>query len=112
HSWSHAPDRCSAATGDRYARREREPCAQGRERIPEGTMTASGLSLVDYQDAITAYVKLMYPGYEVIEDTLDDDTAVRRDFNGKMDPYIILRYGPMMPKRRGRSFKGALHDEY
>lgn len=75
-------------------------------------MAASGLNLTEYQDAVTEYVKLMYPGYEIIEDTLDDDHAVKRDFNAKMEPYVILRYGPMMPKRRGKSFKGALYDEY
>lgn len=73
---------------------------------------AEGLDLVAYQEAITARVKELYPNYEVIEDTVEDDRAMMRDLNGKMPAYIILRYGPMMPKRRGRSFKGVLHDEY
>ena len=73
---------------------------------------AKGLDLVGYQEAITAEVKRLYPDYEVIEDTLEDDRAMGRDLNGKMPAYIVLRYGPMMPKRRGKSFKGALHDEY
>lgn len=73
---------------------------------------AEGLDLVSYQEAITAYVKLMYPDKEVIEDTLEDDHVIERDTRGKMPDYIILRYGPLMPKRRGRTFKGVLHDEY
>jgi hypothetical protein len=54
----------------------------------------------------------MYPDKEVIEDTLEDDHVIERDTRGKMPDYIILRYGPLMPKRRGRTFKGVLHDEY
>src|SRR5690606_38813782 len=65
-----------------------------------------------YQEAITAEVKRLYPGYDVIEDTVEDDRIISRDMTGKMPAFIILRYGPMMPKRRGKSFKGALHDEY
>jgi len=75
-------------------------------------MPAEGLDLVAYQEAITAQVELLYPDFEVIEDTVEDDRALSRDLKGKMPAYIILRYGPMMPKRRGKTFKGALHDEY
>lgn len=71
-----------------------------------------GLDLYGYQEAITAEVKRLYPGYMVLEDTVEDDRALTRDFNGKMEAYIILRYGPLMPKRRGKSFKGSMHDEY
>lgn len=73
-----------------------------------------GLNLTAYQEAITAEVKRLYPGFEVIEDTVEDDRAIERDFNGKMEPYIIIRYGPLMPagRRRGKSFAGNLHDEY
>lgn len=73
---------------------------------------AEGLDLVGYQEAITAEVERLFPDYEVIEDTVEDDRVMMRDLRGKMPAYIILRYGPMMPKRRGKSFKGALHDEY
>jgi len=73
---------------------------------------AEGLDLVAYQEAITAEVKRLYPDYTVIEDTVEDDRAMTRDLNGKVPAYIILRYGPLMPKRRGKSFKGVLHDEY
>lgn len=71
-----------------------------------------GLDLTAYQAAITAFVKQMYPDKEVIEDTPEDDFVFTRDTRGKMPDYIILRYGPLMPKRRGRTFKGVLHDEY
>ena len=76
------------------------------------TEPAIGLNLIGYQDAITAEVKRLYPGYEVFEDTLDDDSILWRDIRGKMDAYIVVRYGPLMPKRRGRSLKGPLYDEY
>lgn len=73
---------------------------------------ADGLDLVSYQEAITNYVKAMYPDKLVYEDTLEDDNIMTRDPRGKMEDFIVLRYGPMMPKRRGKSFKGNLHDEY
>lgn len=73
---------------------------------------ASGLDLVAYHDAITARVRELFPGWEVIEDTLEDDRVLKRDFDGKMEGFYVLRYGPIMPKRRGKSFKGNLHDEY
>lgn len=73
---------------------------------------AEGLDLTAYQAAITAFVKEMYPNKEVIEDTLEDDHVLTRTPTGKMPEYVILRYGPLMPKRRGRTFKGVLHDEY
>lgn len=72
----------------------------------------SGLDLVAYQDAITARVRELFPDWEVIEDTLEDDRVLKRDIDGKMEGFYILRYGPIMPKRRGRSLKGALYDEY
>ena len=71
-----------------------------------------GLDLYSYQEAITAQVKALYPDYEVIEDTLEDDRVLTRDINGKMPAYIVLRYGPMLPKRRGKSFAGPRFDEY
>ena len=78
----------------------------------KGLSVAEGLDLAAYQEAITAYVKTMYPTKEVIEDTLEDDHILERTPTGKMPEYIILRYGPMMPKRRGKNFGGVLKDEY
>lgn len=75
-------------------------------------MTTQGLDLFGYQEAITAQVEALYPDYDVIEDTLDDDAVLYRDFGLKMPAYIILRYGPMMPKRHGKSFAGPRFDEY
>lgn len=72
-----------------------------------------GLNLPLYQDKITAEVERLYGDeFEVIEDTLADDQVMYRDFRGQMPAYIILRYGPMMPKRRGRTFAGPKQDEY
>lgn len=73
---------------------------------------AAGLNLFAYQSAITAEVERLYPDYEVIEDTLEDDHAMTRDFKGKMPAYFILRYGPLMPVRRGKNFGGPKLDEY
>lgn len=75
-------------------------------------MVAQGLDLFEYQLAITDHVTARYAAYEVLEDTVEDDAILYRDFNGQMEAFIVLRYGPMMPKRRGRSFKGGTHDEY
>lgn len=75
-------------------------------------MPAQGLDLFGYQETITAYIKSLYPDYTVIEDTLEDDRVLTRNLTGKMDAFIILRYGPKMPKRNGKSFKGARYDEY
>jgi len=75
-------------------------------------MSTEGLDQFGYQEAITAHVKSLYPDYNVIEDTLDDDAVLSRDNFGKMPAFIILRYGPMLPKRRGKSFAGPLYDEY
>lgn len=72
----------------------------------------SGLDIVAYQDAITARVRELFPDWEVIEDTLEDDRVLKRDMDGKMEGFYVLRYGPIMPKRRGKSMKGNLHDEY
>lgn len=71
-----------------------------------------GLDLYGYQQAILDEVERLYPEYEVIEDTLEDDRALTRDLNGKMPAYIILRFGPLLPKRNGKSYAGPRHDEY
>lgn len=76
------------------------------------TEQAVGLNLIGYQDAIMARIKTLYPDFDIYEDTLDDDAVLKRDIRGKMEAYLVIRFGPIMPKRRGRSFKGALHDEY
>lgn len=73
---------------------------------------AEGLDLSSYQDAITAEVERLYADFDVIEDTLEDDRILERDTHGKQEAFIILRYGPLMPKRRGKSFAGNMHDEY
>lgn len=75
-------------------------------------MAAEGLDLFSYQEVITAEVQRLYPGFEIIEDTVEDDRIMERDPRGKQGAFVILRYGPLMPKRRGKSFKGNLHDEY
>lgn len=74
--------------------------------------TAAGLNLIGYQDAITREMERLYPDYLIYEDTLDDDSILWRDWHGKMEAYFVLRYGPLMPARRGRSLIGARHDEY
>lgn len=75
--------------------------------------TPEGLDLTAYQEAITAKMKELYePMVEVIEDTVEDDRIMERDIRGKQGVFFVLRYGPLMPKRRGKNFGGNMHDEY
>lgn len=76
-------------------------------------MNTAGLNLIAYQDKITQHITDLYgDSFDVIEDGLADDEVLQRDTNGKPPTFIILRYGPMLPKRRGKSFMGARGDEY
>lgn len=75
-------------------------------------MAVEGLDLTSYQEAITTEIQRLYPDFDVIEDTVEDDRIMERDIRGKQEAFIVLRYGPLMPKRRGKSFSGNLHDEY
>jgi hypothetical protein len=67
--------------------------------------------VVSLQDVITQRVRDAVPNTLVMEDTIPDD----RDLpivNGKLAPYIVLRYGPIRPSYTGKSMGGARLDEY
>lgn len=73
---------------------------------------AGGFDIVALQDAIVEKVKLTLPNTIVFEDTIPDDANLPRDENGKLSPYVYLRFGPIKAARRGKSFMGPRHDEY
>jgi hypothetical protein len=75
-------------------------------------MVAEGFNIVGYQDAIVEKVKLLLPNTVILEDTIPDDYQFPRDLNGKAVPYVVLRFGPMLVKYRGRALAGARYDEY
>jgi hypothetical protein len=71
----------------------------------------SGLNLVALQDIIAAHIKAEFPAYEVIEDEiLDDDYLLK--VNGKIKPYIVLRWSGLFRDAGATSFAGVRYDEY
>lgn len=72
----------------------------------------TGFNIVETQDDIVARVKFILPNHPVLEDTLPDDTALPRDENGQLIPYVVLRFGPIRAKRREKSMMGPRHDGY
>ena len=71
----------------------------------------SGLNLVALQDIIAAHVRAEFPAYDVIEDEiLDDDYLLK--VNGKVKPYIVLRWGGLFRDTGATSFAGVRFDEY
>ena len=71
----------------------------------------SGLNLVALQDIIVAHVRAQFPAYDVIEDEiLDDDYLLK--VNGKVKPYIVLRWGGLFRNAANGSFAGVRFDEY
>lgn len=71
---------------------------------------AGGFDLVGLQDAITAKVKMLTAA-EVFEDMVEDDEPIPMK-DGKIEPYVVLRYSPIRPSYTGRSMRGPRHDEY
>ena len=71
-----------------------------------------GFDIVSLQDAITAEVEAFIPLVTVFEDTIPDDEALPFDENGNLQPYIVLRYGPIRPSYTGGSLMGPRYDEY
>lgn len=68
--------------------------------------------IVDLQDNITAYVQSLIPNTTIFEDSIPDDEALPFDANGKLEPYVVLRFGPMRPSYTGKSLRGPRLDEY
>lgn len=72
----------------------------------------AGFDIVQLQDAITARVREIAPNCEVYEDSPPDDVDLPYDKHGKLQPYIVMRYGPIRPAYTGKSFGGPRLDEY
>ena len=71
----------------------------------------SGLDIIPVQDAITAYIRQEFSGYEVYEDdVLDDDSLLK--VSNKVKPYIVLRWGGLFRNQRGANIGGVRLDEY
>tara|TARA_R110000822_G_scaffold92458_1_gene213277 strand:+ start:803 stop:1261 length:459 start_codon:yes stop_codon:yes gene_type:complete len=71
----------------------------------------SGLNLVALQDTIAAHIRAEFPAYDVVEDEiLDDDYLLK--VNGKVKPYIVLRWGGLFRIGSGSSFAGVRFDQY
>ena len=74
-------------------------------------MSSISSNLHAIQDAITAKVKSLTV-IPVEEDQWPDDKPLPMGTDGKIKPYIILRFGPRRPSYTGRSMRGARLDEY
>jgi hypothetical protein len=69
-----------------------------------------GIDLYSVQQEIYQYVKTAIPQFLV--ETGGIPTAESLPFeNGRLEPYIILRFSDMMPQQGGGSFGGARFDE-
>jgi len=71
-----------------------------------------GFDIVALQDIITAKVKEILPNALVLEDSIPDDKDLPYTNDGRLAPYVVLRYGPIRPSYTGRSMGGARLDEY
>lgn len=73
----------------------------------------AGFDIVALQDAITAHVKAILPNTQIFEDTIPDDQHLPFDRDsGKLQPYVVLRFGPIRPSYTGKSLRGPRYDEY
>lgn len=71
-----------------------------------------GLAIVDLQDRIVAKVQKEFPNHTVYQDSIPDDEHLPFDATGKLQPYIVLRFGPLRPGYTGKSIRGPRYDEY
>ncbi len=74
-------------------------------------MSAISSNLYAIQEAIKAKVESLTV-LPVREDMWPDDEPLPLDPDGKITPYIILRFGPRRSSYQGRSMRGARLDEY
>lgn len=71
----------------------------------------SGLNLITLQENIFAYVSSQFPNYEIREDDIIDEEALVKA-NGKIKPYIVLRWGGLFRNTANANFAGVRFDEY
>lgn len=73
----------------------------------------AGLSVIELQDNILDEVKRVFPNHQVFEDSIPDDEDLNIDpVTRKIEPYIVLRFGPLRPSYTGKSMRGPRMDEY
>jgi hypothetical protein len=63
------------------------------------------------QSEIISYLRTQYPQYVFHRNTVPEDQQVPRD-DEEVNPFFIMQFGPMIPRFRGKSVKGARNDEY
>lgn len=71
----------------------------------------SGLNFIEVQDSISAHIKETFPGYDVYDDVIVDDSFIIKIGN-KVKPYIVLNWGGLNPTATNGSFVGVRNDEY
>lgn len=71
----------------------------------------SGLNLITLQETIAAHIRAEFPNYEVREDDIIDDDALLKS-DGKIKPYIVLRWGGLFRNAANANFGGVRLDEY
>lgn len=65
------------------------------------------------QTDIKNYLETTFPNIVFFRNTTPEDEEIpRRSGSDEVDPFYILQFGPLMPRPRGRSIKGARNDEY
>jgi len=70
-----------------------------------------GLDLFSAQQAIAAYLQASIPQFTVETGAIPDGDSLPLE-DGRLNPYVILRFTDMMPRSGGGSFMGPTHDEY
>jgi hypothetical protein len=71
----------------------------------------AGFDIVALQDNIVAYVESLIPDTVLFEDSIPDDASIPIQDN-KIQPYVVLRFGPLRPSYTGKSMRGPRYDEY
>lgn len=63
------------------------------------------LNIVQVQDGILSHLRASIP-QKVFEQGIPDAHTVRK-VNGKVEPYVAIQFGALMPQSRGRTFVGV-----
>lgn len=71
----------------------------------------AGLNVVEVQDTIGAYIRQEFPNYDVYDDIVLDDQSLLK-VSSKVKPYIVLRWGGLIPAGVNTAFAGVRFDEY
>lgn len=70
-----------------------------------------GLDLFSVQQDIVEYLQTSIPQFDVNSGAIPTAQSLPL-VNGRLQPYVILRFSDMMPTSGGGSFMGAQYDEY